>query len=195
MCCFFAGLDTETDKLIYMSLVHCPTMSKFILLSITKDNKPPPFLFFLNWEWWNDFSRIICFESNEVRLYTPLLSTVVSCQIHPPDDGTGFIGWHILFASLQRILIFPGWVYTQICIHKWSTIKWKLRVRYWGCESGIAALEVNTCFMIGLEATCIAGITNLLENLGRDILGSKETHTLTSLNLHFVHLLSKYLLY
>lgn len=113
-CCLFYGLDTETDKLIYLSLVHCPTMSKFILLSITKDNKLPLFLFFLNWEWCNDISRIICFESNEVRLYTSLLSTVASCQIHPPDNVTGFIGWHILFASLQRISIFSSWVYRQI---------------------------------------------------------------------------------
>lgn len=95
--------------------------------------------------------------------------------------------------SLQRISISLSWVYTQICTHKWSTIKWKLQVRNWGCERGIAVLEVTICFMIDLEATCIAGITSLLKSLGRDILGSKEAHTLTSLNVHVVNLLSKYL--
>lgn len=86
------GSDTDTDKLGTFYFVHLPTLRANLCSQPLegRDDKPPPFFSFLNREWYNGYNRINCFESNGVRLSTPLLSAPASCQFHATDTVTEF---------------------------------------------------------------------------------------------------------
>lgn len=83
------------------------------------------FFFFLNREWYNGYNRINCFESNGVRLSTPLLSASASCQFHPTDIVTEFSDLHILYLQVYRVLdSSPFSNYTHTHTHLENKVSW-----------------------------------------------------------------------
>jgi hypothetical protein len=111
-CHWLGHKDWQTEIFIFSSLL--PHWEKIYILIIRwRDDKPPlPFFFFLNWKWYNGYNRINCLESNGVRLSTPLLSALFSCQIHPIGIVTWFSDLLIVSQSLERFLNFLTSVFT-----------------------------------------------------------------------------------